>query len=284
MGHFQSTLVVCPTNHVGECCSLQAPCTSKWHDMPLETGTFSWLPDTCTSQKLTVRLEVRGIAVQAGCLIFSEEGAFINYVDATGSTPDLEDAILPLGTDGSFSLVPDAIPEEVNYLFFVAMVQPGTSFVESPRCRCHILDPTGESLASFEKSSLGDGNAMVMFALLRAHHPKWRCEAVGRVYHLYPGTVPMRALGRHLERLASMTSQEHGLKSVAQQAKLLSPSSSPRCNFFSEGDLAQDALQQIVDQDAFYETTGHPTKRHRTAAGLTPSFQKVDITFLTQSV
>lgn len=277
MGNVSHTLIVCPTNHVGECCSLKGPCTSRWSDLPLDPGTYSWLPDACSSQKLTVRIEVRGISVQTGCLIFAEDGVFVNYVDADGSTPDLEGAILPLGKDGSFTLVPDAIPSEVSFLFFVAMVQKG-SFVESPRCRCHIVNASGESLASFEKTSLGDGNAMVMFALIRAHDPKWRCEAVGRVYHLYPGTVPMRALGRHLENMAATQASED-LQAAQQQAKApLAEASTPRCHFFAEGDEAQDTIHQILEQDALFESgavNGMNGKRSRTAGGLTPSFPKV---------
>jgi len=119
---------------------------------------------------------------------------------------------------------------------------------------------------------------MVMFALIRAHDPKWRCEAVGKVYHLYPGTVPMRALGRQLENMAAPQASED-LQASPQVKVPVAPAFSPRCHFYAEGDEAQDAIHQIREQDAIYQSGVGNGKQSRTAGGLTPSFPNVNITW-----
>lgn len=274
-----TTLAVCPVSDTGPACSVRAPCVCG-EGGALDEGSFVWLTEVVyLNRRWTIQIDISDVPVSTGCLFFSEHCAFLSSVSWNGTTPDPSGCVEPGNAENSYTLALDSAPPDVHFFFFVALVQPG-SFVEAQRSQISVVDSAGKQLCSFERNGLGDGNAMVMLAVVRSQIPQWRAEAVGRVYHLFGNREPLGALGRHLETLANASprggrSREPGLEQgkrhafpVSQHPALPSSrgasakrgdwSGSNGCSVFFEGDQHLELIHELTEQDAIRSTRlGH---------------------------
>jgi len=273
------TLAVCPVSDAGPACAVRAPCVCG-EESTLNEGAFVWLTEVVyLNRRWIIQLDISDVPVSTGCLLFSENCAFLRSVNGNGSTPDQSGCVETGSAEGSYTITLECAPPDVHFLFFVAIVQPGT-FVKARMSRVSVTDSAGKRLCAFERSSLGDGNALVMLAVVRSQIPQWRAEAVGRVYHLFPCREPLGALGRHLETLATSSPRGEPLEEPGRTPgkrhsfpvspqPILAPSRDVQgkradwsinngCSVFFEGDQQLDQhlerIDELTEQNAIRST------------------------------
>lgn len=203
MGNITDSIQMCPPHHSANICSVRQACAAGCEPSATSASIF---PDHCTSQTLVVEIDIPGVKVESGCLFFSEDGLLLNVVDDSVLTME-QNGCVESRTDGCFTLLLDCVPHSVHFLFFVACTLRN-KFMDGSRSRVSVLASDGECLFSQSKSAHGDGNAMVIFAVVRDNpagsgKSRWRAEAVARTYHIFSGKEPLVTIGRHLESLAT---------------------------------------------------------------------------------
>jgi len=273
MGNITDTFAVCHCEQRN--CEVRQPCTCD--QQSLDPGSYVWIRDEWIYKQLSVQIEVRSITVSTGCLLFAEDGTFISSVNQDIS--EFSDCIeAQAGSNSAYTLRLYRVPPQAHFLFFVVLPQRGT-FIESHGSCITVVVPKidgtqrgklqsesvipEETICRFQKTHLGDGNAMVMLALIRTNDPKWRVEAVGKVYHHFGGMFPLDALGVHLENMSISNgpiipggnSTSFPVSANPKLPDALRPAHSHvrhsyDCAVFQEGDQYMDICHHLSEQDA----------------------------------